>query len=314
MNIETFRGVSMKNSMIIQWASVMLLSTCVNAGAIEESYLEGIGTSLLFSMDETLNGGYYTFGNDQTKIDTYIFPFSKDIYSPNETLHYFLTGAIGFERYDHKGLDFGRGSIDGSEMKNHTFKLGAGARFDIAKDADLSIETSYLYAYIDCGYNTSNPLSTSAEDRLIDTLLNDDHIFHSLKLSTRIGYHPQINGYKPYIKGGLSYLYTDTDAVSDTLSHINTVIFKVRAGVFTPTLAIVGDYPLYTELYTSYADIADDMRDITGIEHFTTVGNKFYLKSPLPIRWIDQITVDTSYTKGNNFDGYNIGLGVTFNF
>ncbi len=290
----------MKNQFITSFASICVLLSTQASG--DEIYTKGIGTSLLFSMDESLNAGWYNFNEDDRSIFSAIIPFTYHFDSDSDVYNFFATGSIGFQDYEEKNLE----DINTIDMTNYTFSLGGGVRINLTEDSDIMMGASYLYSRIKS--DVASPAILS------NPLYNQTETFGSYLLSSSIGYHPTINNYKPYVRAGLDYYSTDTDGKIDSMSDIGTTITKIKAGVITPTLTSIASYPVNAEPYLSFVNISNDMSDITGVDHFFTVGNSFYMESPLGIDWISKISFDTSYTKGNNFDGFNIGIGLKFGF
>jgi hypothetical protein len=278
-----------------------------------DSYAKGVNALLFFTSEDIISSGHYTFDNWSTTLDTHFIPFTYQFESNSDIYNFYANGSIGFSKYE-EDVDLARGSQDKVNMTTYAIKIGGGMRIDIAKDTDMMIGASYIYSKVKSSYSTSKPLDkTAPKDKEIDTILNSNRSHNTYELSSSIGYHPTLsNGYQPYARVGMRYFDTSVDAPYATISDTESSIVKIKAGVVTPVVTSIYDLPLKLEFYTSGIFIGGDMSEILNIDNFFVAGTTFHLGSSSIVKWVDEVTFDINVVKGDNFDGFNFGLGLSF--
>ena len=277
------------------------LSYASPANDFTATYAKGVNAVLFFTSEDMINSGYYTFDDSDSTLATHFFPFTYQFKSDSNFYNFYVNGSIGFSDYRENIAD------DSLEIKSYAFKVGGGVRLNIFEDTDMMVGAAYIYSKVDSDFSTS--LSSFLD---IDEILNSSKVHDTYELSASIGYHPIINEYQPYVRAGVRYLTTNIDSERRTVSDTTSVITKLKAGVITPAVTTIYGLPLKLEFYASEIFLAGDMHDILGINNFFVLGTKVHLASPLNIDYIKEVTLDINMAKGNTFDGFNFGLGVSF--
>ncbi len=299
----------------IVFLSVLIFST-VNAdfkNELANVYAQGVNTVLFFTSEDIISSGHYTFEDSETTLDTHVIPLSYHFKSDSDFYNFYVNGSIGFSKYEEEKIDFGRGTLDTIEMMTYALKVGGGIRMNVLPDTDMMVGGAYIYSRVNSDFKTSKVLDrNNPDEKAIDEILNSHQIHHTYELSTSIGYHPILNEYKPYFRVGTRYFKTNVDVPYATISDTTSVISKLKAGVVTPELTKIYNLPLKLEFYASEIFLSGDMDDVLGCKHFFVLGTTFHLASPIEKEWIKEVTLDINMARGENFDGFNFGFGVSF--
>ena len=295
---------------------------------LANQYARGLNAILFFTSEDIISSGHYTFDTFDGTLDSYFFPFTYDFKNDCDDYNYFINGSIGFSNYREKNIDLNRGSAtDAIKLRTYALKLGGGTRFNTSINTDINLGAAYIYSRVDGDYKTSQPLdTTNPDDAIINNIINSHQNHHTFEVSTSFEYHPIINDYKPYINIGIRHFTTKVDDSYATIPNINSAISKLKIGVITPAVTEVFSLPLRLEPYASAIYLAGDLDNTLDLNKFFVVGMTFRFGSyPLTcwvedvvklkrdsIDWVKEVTFDMNFVKGNNFDGFNVGLGVKF--
>ncbi len=245
-------------------------------------------TLLLNSQDELMSGRYYF--NDQSKIDATFIPFSYHLDRNNKNLTYTIKGAAGIGRY------ITRENTD----RFKSLKLGVHLDKKMSQYSRISAQLDLLYSSIQDKYG----------------------FYYGLKADFL--YQPDIDGYHPYFK--LIVNTFSTHQIKNFNDITGALLGKIKIGVRTPHLTSIGSIPLRAEPFFLIASMSRSVREKTDIAHYYKVGLVTYFGSNPIFDWVDhqtfikkdylgwikEITLENSYISGNNFYGFNIGLGINF--
>jgi len=276
-------------------------------------YAEGVNSILFFTSEDIISSGYYTFDDSDTTLNTHFLPFTYQFKSDSDFYNFYANGSVGFSKYKEEHIDFGRGVEDTEKMTTYAVKVGGGVRLNILPDTDMMMGAAYIYSKVNGDYKTSQSLDrNNPDDKAIDDILNSNRTHHTYELSTSIGYHPMINAYQPYFRAGIRHFKTNVDSEYATISDTTSLITKLKTGVITPELTKIYDLPLKLEIYASEIFLAGDMDDVLGCDNFFVLGATFHLASPVEKEWIKEVTLDINMVRGDKFDGFNFGFGLSF--
>ena len=244
---------------------------------------------LLLNSQEELMSGRYSF-DDQSKIRATFIPFNYHIDNNNEDFTYTLKGAVGI----------GKHIIQNTINDFYSIKLGLQVAKRITENTRISTQIDILYSKPEGKRN----------------------FYYGLKGD--FFYQPTVGNYKPYIK-----LITSTFSTQH-VKNINDIkgalLGKIQVGVLTPHLTSIGSIPLRIEPFFLMAYMSNSIKEKTGTKGYYKIGlisylgsnpifdwidNKTFIKKDY-FGWIDEITLETSYIHGNNFNGFNIGFGISF--
>lgn len=264
---------------------VLLLTTNIYS----QSTMTKANRVLLLNSQDELMAGRYSF-DDKSKINATFIPFNYHLDTENEDFIYTIKGAIGLGKHKNK------------KIKNnfHSIKLGLNVGKKINQDITVSTQVDVLY---------SKPQGKSS-------------LYYGL--TGDLLYQPTVGTYKPYIRLIASTFFTQH--VKNINDIKGALLGKIKVGVLTPHLTSIDSIPLRFEPFFLIAHMSSSIKEKTGTKRYYKVGlvsylgsnpifdwidNKTFIKKDYFV-WIDEITLETSYIHGNNFYGFNIGLGISF--
>ncbi len=294
----------------------MLLFSSVHAdfkSDLSDVYAKGVNAILFFTAEDIISSGHYTFDDSDTTLNTHFIPFTYQFKGDSDFYNFYANGSVGFSNYEEEHIDFDRGTLDTAKMTTYALKVGGGVRMNVLQDTDMMVGAAYIYSRVNSDFKTTKALDiNNPDDKAIDDILNSNQTHHTYELSTSIGYHPTINEYQPYFRVGVRHFKTNVDAKYATISDTTSVITKLKVGLITPEVTKIYDLPLKLEFYASEIFLAGDMDDVLGCNNFFVLGTTFHLASPIEKEWIKEVTLDINMVRGDNFDGFNFGLGLSF--
>jgi len=308
--------------------SFLTLSTYADFKSdLAKEYARGINSILFFTSEDIISSGHYTFDEFDGTLDSYFFPFKYPFKSDCDDYNYFINGSVGFSDYREGNVDFNRNSTDAFYFRTYALKLGGGTRFNTSENTHINLGAAYIYSRVIGSYSTANPLNTNnPNDKVIKDILGSHQDHHTLELSSAIKYDPIINNYQPYVKLGVRHFRTRVDDTYAIIPDIKSSISKLNVGVITPPVTEVFDLPLRLEPYASLIYLIGDIDNALDLDRFYVVGTKLLFGSYAltcwvedvtslqrdSMDWVKELTFDMSFIKGDNFEGFNVGLGVKF--
>ncbi len=269
---------------------------------LANTYAKSVNAILFFTSEDVISSGHYSFDNSDTTLDTHFIPFTHQFKSDSPFYNFYANGSIGFSKFK-EGLS----PADTLKITTYAAKIGGGIRLQIAKDTDLMLGTAYLYSHTDSRFDTGMILTDEEKH-----ILNGTHSHHTYELSSSLNYRPLYHGYQPYATAGIRYFKTDVDSPYATISETSSTLFKFKTGVITPALTTLYGLPYKMEFYASAVLLSGDMADVLGFDHFFVAGTTAHLETNSTVSWLEEITFDLNVVKGENFDGFNFGFGVSF--
>ncbi len=304
----------MKKHTFLPLLSTLILSH-VHAdiqGELENIYIKSANTILFFTSENIISSGSYEFGSEDQTLDTTFLPLTHHFESDSDFYNFYVNGSIGYSKYKEQNIDL-RGSLDELQIKTYALKLGGGVRLNLQEDTDMMFGGSYIYSKVNSDYITPQPLSSSDPvDRALNYVFNSDNDFNTYELFTSLGYHPTINEYKPYIRGDIRYFDTTIDDPYATITDTTSTISKLKVGVITPPVTSISGLPLKLEFYASEVFVFGDMKEALDTDNFFVAGTTFHLGTTTINTYVSEVSFDINMVRGDNFDGFNFGFGLSF--
>jgi len=269
---------------------------------LANTYAKGVNAILFFTSEDVISSGHYSFDNSGITLDTHFIPYTYQFESPSSFYNFYANGSIGFSKYEEP-----LSPTETLDITTYAVKIGGGVRLKPTEEIDLMSGISYLYSCADSTFKTDKVLT---ED--LEKILNGSRIHHTYEFSSSIGYHPAINSYHPYARVGFRYFKTDVDTPYASITNTTSTLTKLKVGMITPAVTTLYDLPLKIEFYASEVWLAGDMDNVLGFDHFFVAGTTAHLETLTLTHWIGEITFDINLVKGENFDGFNVGFGLSF--
>lgn len=280
---------------------------------VENFYAKAANTLLFFTSDNIISSGSYEFGSEDSVLDTTSFPLTHHFKSDSDFYNFYINGGIGYSKYRAENINSDSTGSETIKVKTFALKLGVGIRVNIQKDIDMMIGGSYIYSKVNSDYYTSKTLDLAGTVANVhDHVFNSNDHFNTYKFQSSIGYHPTINEYKPYLRADIRYFYTKINDTYSTISDTVSTVSKLKIGVITPFVVTIVKLPLKIEFYASDIFIAGDMKEILDSNSFYVLGTTFHLDGNTLHEWISEIFIDINIVRGDNVEGFNVGLGLSF--
>ncbi|AKF24431.1 hypothetical protein YH65_02745 [Sulfurovum lithotrophicum] len=231
--------------------TIMGLSSVANAGAESNYYKQLTGTSIYSANNRYLQSGWYDMDGGDTGnnpemtnsnfVGSYIFGQN------NDTLRPFVMGGFGFTKIQQDRSTVGN-SVGNIDLDSTYYQLGGGIDYNPTSNISLAVGATGLWMSTDGDYNGASDSMQYYFNQESDTSIYD--------LFAVIGYHTEINGYKPYAELMLHYLSIHYDfGLSDTDGWST----DLEAGVYTPTLTTWLDLPVRARFFAAATLLDNDL-------------------------------------------------------
>jgi len=308
----------LKNSKYISIA--LFFSTIAYASTAEDTYQNLIAKSLFTSNNIHLQSGWYEFdktnGNkpdlsNANFVGSYYFGDYEDTYRP------FIQGGFGFSKIEQDNTDLNRaGSLDDIEFDSTYWKIGAGCNFNPYNEVSFVIGASAMWMNSDDGnFHPQIPLNSSAYDKRVEQLFNQESDSQIYDVYGSVVYHPTINGYKTQFDATLHYIDMEFDHNIDSVDGINV---DLRAGFHTHQLTTLMDLPIWMEFFTSAVFLDSDLSDVIGFDSAFNAGASLHWKVGPMIHIFDDAFKDVDLSANlqgtiSNTDFQGWKASVSFN-
>ena len=293
-------------------AALLLLTLASHADTksdLADIYTKSVNALLFFTSEDIISSGSYTFDSSNNTLDTHFIPFTYQFPSDSSFYNLYANGSVGYSKSRSVGYSKSKGTVlgDSLDITTYAIKAGGGVRLNLAKDLDMMMGASYIYSRVESEFPISVP-----PNPIIDNILNSSKNHHTYELSSSIEYHPTIDNFQPYVSADIRYFNTKIETEYATNPDTTSLISKLKMGVITPTLATVYGLPMKLEFYTSAVLLAGDLDDTLGFDKFYVAGATLHIETSSIVSWIEEVTLNANIVKGDNFDGFNFGAGLSF--
>lgn len=279
---------------------------------------ESINANTLFASQEAIATGRYTqrqTGEPDKEYTTIRLPGevvlgdTADIVRPlvfgNGAL---LKNTAGFTPVD------GAGEDDFTVTSLCAISTGVGAVIKITDNLALSPQASLSYSHVKNRYDFNNPYSQTFLQPADSELYN-----WSMDLFT---YSPALKLYYAHDLGfallnhhtGYTYLFNDSIHDDSSVIDINssTGLLTNRIEVKVPTGLQVRELPLSIRPKFQWNNISGSAVKGLGLRDLFEIGADLLAEAMEADTIISTVSVGASYVTGQSFEGYHLGLGVTF--
>ena len=233
---------------------------------------------LFLSGEDVLSSGAYRFGDGQ-KAGVLFFPFTYDL-SDDSSTSFYLHTAPGYSAAQYNSDQW---------MKPIGITLGGGIRYDLSPKSSLHIGGDYQWM---------NFAATGIEG-------------YGYDLGANYHYSSWHGEWNPYFTLGAHYK-RDSITESGTAYASTSVLAKAQVGVVTPVIFRPFGLSTRLELYGGGYTLHGDLPEILQTRYLGYAGVKAYIQSPILTQWIQDLTLSVQVVRGENFKGFNLGLGVKF--
>ena len=304
---------------ILSLCLVFLLASILNAKTAEEiakeAHIASINTLLIFTSQEGLNSGRYSFTDVGVDMEVYHLPFTYHLASDTK-LNYFIVGNVGYSRvFISKEIDIppsSRLNYD-NHLRTYTAGLGGGARYKFT--SDLSAMAGLELIYSKSGASVKKP-DDSIGDAVEDFFNKNYNDNLSYEFLANIEYRPTINEYKPYAVLTYKVYETKSSFSFDDLASIKSEssVTTLALGCQTPKLFEFDANSITLEAYLNANYLSGTVKDVVKFDTYSSLGGVIYYNTPKEPWWASRYFLEASVVSSSGLEGYNVGVGFTLDF
>ncbi len=278
-----------------------------------------INALMIFTSQEGLNSGKYTFSNTPVdlKMEIYHLPFLYNFHS-STNLNYFIVGNVGYNRVS---LDGDLKSIPGNEeglnsfnnIKVYTSGIGGGLRYQLYHKLYFSIGAEFIYSRMGISIKSDKPLGGAIED-FFNKNYSDNITYKFFGL---VEYRPIFHKYKPYITLGHKVYETKSSFSLEDLSsfHSASSVTSLAIGVETPPLySYAQDNYLTVETYFNGHALNGVVKNVVKIDKYASIGGVLYWNTLKDPWWTSRFFLEAALISSDGLKGYNLGGGFRLDF
>ena len=306
---------------LLYFSSLLLWGASANnpGGTVAKINIATINTLMIFTSQDGLNSGEYTFTNTpiDLKMEIYHLPFLYNFHSTT-SLNYFMVGNLGYSRVSLDGdLKAIPGNKEGLNSFNninaYTAGLGGGIRYQLYQKLYFSLGAEFIYSRMGISVKSDKVIGGAIED-----FFNKNYSENiTYKFFALAEYRPTFHKFKPYIVLGHKVYETKSSFSLDDLSsfHSASSVSSIAIGVQTPPLySYTQDKFLTAETYFKGHALNGVVKDVVKVDRYGSFGGILYwntLKNPW---WTSRFFLEAAIINADGLHGYNLGAGFTLDF
>ena len=305
---------------ILKISLATLVATAVlSADAIDDKFQSLVGKSMFIGNSANLQGGLYKFGKeggDKPELSDAGLSFPYYFGEEGDSWRPFVLGGIGYSKMTEDNTNLRGVAGDDIELKSLYYKVGGGVTYNPSCDFSFIVGGSALFMNTEGEYKSKVALGTSATDRKIKKLLDDDTTNILYDGYGGFSYKPTIFGYKSEISSALHYIKMDFDKDVDDVDGIYlNMLAKVRSNELTTLWC----EPVWIEHYVGADFVDSKIADVVGFNSAITFGSTLHWRVGrlIPIirdsRFKDlNIAINAQKTISNSdMEGWKAGVGFS---
>jgi len=277
-----------------------------------------VNTLLIFTSQEGLNSGKYTFTNTPANItmDIYHLPVTYNFKS-NSALNYFFVGNVGYSQiYLDGNVEQLPPDVDlnySNHIQTYTGGIGGGIRYEIMKYLSVSGGMEIIYSRSGL---TNKPGNSSVGDKL-DGLFDKDYSNNlSYKIFTLLEYRPVVYDFKPYVTLGYKVFETKSEISAKEVFSFDSEssVTSLSLGVESPKLYSFDEQNITIEAYIIAHYLGGVVRKVVDFQTYRSIGAIAYYNTPEGPWWTSRFFLEANTVNSDGLNGYNFGMGFTVDF
>ena len=274
---------------------------------------------VILGASDSAGGGNYTVdgknGNDDLEFSLIKFGGSGLIGDPRPMgdsgvkWSPMLFGNIGYISGDH---DIDVGPVAGIDIEESAFgiQFGGGVAFHLTDRFTVTPYVGVIYGHYEADVDARTPAGQAIADELedgFDTIGGTPGVALEYALPA---------GPTTITFGGRYTYYGTTDISSDTDVEVggDSHILEQRVDVDVPLNAELFGCRLHTGGYVALTEALGDVGDTMDSDVWATIHPRLLLNTSGKLWKVERMGLGFSYIKGDNFDGWDIGIDVSFKF
>jgi len=287
---------------------------------VDSTINSAVNAATLFTSQESVSSGYFKFKSTEdpdTKLDVFRIPGQYSLCDDKDAMiRPFVRGQLGSlkVRESITPIEGATGVNDFSVLDVWTVEGGGGADIEPLDGLVITPEASIAYSRIENRYDYNNDVSQFLQPILDGQVFNTslDVLTYSPKI--KVAYTLPLEDVKVRFSSRYSYLYNDSFSTESDIVDVSsdTSIFQNGVEVKVPTGLTVLESPVAVRPFFVRSDIHGSAKDGLGFGHFYEGGLDIHFGMREAVDLPGELTVGTSYTFGDNFEGWRVGLGYIF--
>jgi hypothetical protein len=274
---------------------------------------------IVLGASESASGGNYTVdgrrGNDDFDFSLFKFGGSAELGDArplgNSGVMWnpYVFGTIGYISGDN---DIDAGPLAGNDFEESALGInfGGGVAFHLTDRFTVTPYVGVIYGHYEAEVDAKTAAGQAVDDFLQDNTLD------SIGATPGIGLAYKLPIGRNTLTLGASYTFfgttdiSDSDLEADGSSHI----LEQRVDADVPLNAHLWGCRLHTGGYVSLTEAFGDISDTMSSDVWATIHPRILLDTTGKLWKMERIGLGASYMKGEHFDGWSIGVDVSFKF
>jgi hypothetical protein len=284
---------------------------------LDKSIGQRVETTVILGTANSIDTGAYKWNLDDSTVDitrlTWEFAIGdkKSIGKTGLQYVWATDGGVGVGNYKD---EYTTGPLIGNEEKFQTYTFGEnfGPRIFFTDDISVLPEAGFIYGYT---VNEFNPIDSTGDSVIADSLVNWHVQTLTFTPSIQLQYQHTFFD-KLRIQARCNYAYYITGPIERSTDFWS---FRSDSGVLQNGVDV--DYKTDMQLFggnmhfgsrISRTDLYGGAQEATNVNHYYNIAGRVTFETDLWI--VSMLGLGGSYTWGNGFHGYNIGiiLGISF--
>ena len=289
------------------------------AETIEKINSATINALMIFTSQDGLNSGEYTFTNTPIDINMKIYhlPFLYNFHSKTN-LNYFIIGNVGYNQVslsgDQKAIPGNQAGLNSfNNINAYTVGLGGGVRYQLLNKLYFSVGTEFIYSRMGISVKSEQPI----EDAIKDFFNKNYSRNITYKLFASAEYRPTFHRFKPYVTLGHRLYETKSSFSLKDLSSFHSVssVSYITIGAETPPLYSYTKNSFLTAETYFHGHVLDGIvKDVSKVGRYGSFGGILYWNTPNDPWWTSRFFLEAAIVVADGLHGYNIGAGFTLDF
>ena len=294
--------------------------TAAQLGQLQSFLGNRAEVGVILGASDAAGGGNYTVdgrgGNDDFEFSLFKFGGGGEIGDPrplgNSGLMWnpYVFGNFGYISGDN---DIDVGPLAGSDFEESAIgiQLGGGMALHFTERLTITPFIGVLYGHYDAELKAGTPSAQPVED-----FLDDEGSADTIGATPGVGLAYRLPIGETTLTLGAKYTFFGTTDIggSDIEIDGSSHILEQRIDADVPLNAHLWGCRLHTGGYFALTEALGDIGDTMGSDVWGTIHPRILLDTTGKLWKVTRIGLGASYIKGENFDGWDIGVDVSFKF
>jgi opacity protein-like surface antigen len=285
---------------------------------LERSYVSSVNTVIALTADDYIGAGRYQI-DDNDDINIFHFPLKYHFKPFTENWNLYVKGAYSRSEVEGKQEFAGYKIFDEDRPDTYVldvelYKAGFGIRYKPSKQWCIDVGYALIYTQMKNSYAYNSFFSEVIIKPRVDGIVNGTQENWTTEYSIEYYHEMDLAGFTPYLM--FEYDGFKTRAKLDLEEEVKIdalmELFHMNGGVLSPNLGEVLNRDVKLEGYGGRVNYYGDIRESLDGDHYYFYGVGLHLSDEESL--FSKISVRSEWTESDSLSGFNIGLGVDFDF